>query len=168
MDGQIVIFIMGVSGCGKTTIGQKLAASLDFAFYDGDDFHPEANIQKMQAGIPLNDEERKPWLTSINEFVKKELPANNMVFACSALKAVYRKWLEEGLESSVKWVFLKGEKDTILHRLQNRTGHFMPESLLDSQFETLETPQNALVVDVQMSPDEIITSITQNLTTHGF
>jgi carbohydrate kinase (thermoresistant glucokinase family) len=167
MERNTVIFIMGVSGCGKTTIGKKLAKKLVFSFYDGDDFHPESNINKMKAGIPLNDEGRKPWLSAINLFAKKHLEKENIVIACSALKSTYRNWLEEGLGPYAMWVFLKGTKEVILQRLKNRKGHFMPVSLLDTQFEILEIPTNAISVDITLSPDEIIEYLTQKLKDHG-
>ena len=158
-----VIYIMGVSGSGKTTIGQQLAAKTGYLFFDADDFHSPANIAKMNAGIPLTDEDRWPWLQDIHHFVASTISTNNIIMVCSALKQVYRERLSVGLEDSCKWVFLNGDYDTILQRLQKRAGHYMPSSLLRSQFEALEIPADAIVVDIRQSPEIILAAILANL-----
>lgn len=145
--------VMGVSGSGKTTIGKKMAFKLKIPFYDGDDFHPEANIEKMKSGQPLNDDDREPWLISINQFAKSKLEETSLIVACSALKAKYRTTLS--IEIPTVFVYLKGTAELIRSRMEKRKGHFMPSELLASQFKTLEEPRDAIVVDIDQSPDEI-------------
>jgi len=154
-----IIFIMGVSGSGKTTIGQLLAKEKGVPFFDADDFHPIANVEKMKAGNPLNDEDRAPWLDRLNELAKVEIQKKGAVITCSALKASYRERLEEGLASPPKWIFLNGKFETILNRINQRAGHYMPASLLQSQFDALELPENAFSVDIEQQPEEIIYQI---------
>jgi 6-phosphogluconate dehydrogenase len=148
---------MGVSGSGKTTLGSLLAEKLGLEFYDGDDFHSEHNIAKMSSGNPLTDEDRYEWLNSINKAAKKLLLENKSgVFACSALKEKYRDLLSENINKEIVFVYLKGTKEIIQARMSARKGHFMPKQLLDSQFNTLEEPQNALDIDLSKSPEEMI------------
>lgn len=156
-----IYYIMGVSGSGKTTIGEMLSDRLDIPFYDSDLFHPAANIEKMSAGIPLNDDDRWPWLRAINQFVIKELPSNSLIIATSALKQKYRDLLTHHLsKEQVQWIFLHGDFDLLYERIANRKGHFMPESLLQSQFETLEIPQQDMIqIDVSHTPEEIVEEI---------
>ena len=154
-----VIFIMGVSGSGKTTIGEDLSARTGFEFYDGDAFHTPENIAKMKAGTPLTDEDRWPWLNNIHEFAKEKIKTRNIIIVCSALKQVYRDILSAGIEENCKWIFLSGDYNTILSRLKNRTGHYMPPTLLQSQFDTLEIPANAIGIDIHNTPEEIIDNI---------
>ncbi|WP_452225196.1 NADP-dependent phosphogluconate dehydrogenase [Lacinutrix chionoecetis] len=158
-----VIFIMGVSGCGKSTIGKRLAQELNIPFFDGDDFHPEANIKKMSSGQPLNDDDRKGWLETLNDLAKKELKTNSCVIVCSALKQKYRDILSLHIESRTKWVYLSGTFDQIFDRLKNRTDHFMPSTLLKSQFDTLEKPENAITIDISLKPEEIIDEVKNRL-----
>ncbi|MFT3679631.1 MAG: gluconokinase [Ferruginibacter sp.] len=160
---NIVIYIMGVSGTGKTTIGTMLAERTGYAFYDADNFHPPANIDKMKSGQPLTDEDRWPWLDNINTFITKELVSNSVIMACSALKTSYRLRLGHGIESQCRWVFLNGDYNTIYERLQKRSGHYMPLSLLKSQFEVLEIPLNAIKADITQSPGTIIDYIISKL-----
>ncbi|MBT8184013.1 MAG: gluconokinase [Eudoraea sp.] len=150
-----VFFIMGVSGCGKSTIGNLLADALSLPFFDGDDFHPPSNVKKMAAGDPLNDNDRKDWLIALNKLAVKH-SKKGAVIVCSALKASYREILSEQIAHSVTWILLKGTFDEIQRRLDARKGHFMPPSLLRSQFETLELPENAITVDISPSPEEIL------------
>jgi 6-phosphogluconate dehydrogenase len=149
--------VMGVSGSGKTTLGALLANKFNIEFFDGDDFHSAANIAKMSAGIPLTDEDRYEWLTSINAKAR-ELSLNNIsgVFACSALKSSYRNILLESLADKLMFIYLKGSKEVIQTRMNARKGHFMPSQLLDSQFDALEEPTNALEIDLSKSPEEMI------------
>lgn len=132
-------------------------------FFDGDDFHPEENIIKMSKGNPLNDEDRYEWLVKLNNLAKEQTKKNGCIIACSALKEGYRKLLKSGIEDSVKWILLNGTYDYIIDRLRNRKGHYMPASLLKSQFESLEIPPEALKIDVTSSPEEIINSIKDQI-----
>lgn len=148
---------MGVSGSGKTTLGLLLAEKLGLGFYDGDDFHPEKNIAKMSAGNPLTDEDRYEWLDRINKSAKNLIRENkSAVFACSALKEKYRELLSENIKNEIVFVYLKGTKEVIQDRINARKGHFMPSQLLDSQFNILEEPQNAIDIDLSKSPEEMI------------
>ncbi|HEX8846422.1 MAG TPA: gluconokinase [Pyrinomonadaceae bacterium] len=159
----MVIILFGVAGAGKTVIGLKLAAELGWKFYDADDFHSPANIEKMSKGIPLTDEDRRPWLERLAELIKTCVGrGENVVLACSALKDSYRQRLKSG--DDVKLVYLKGDYALIKERLKKRRGHFINPELLRSQFETLEEPQGeALVVDVAPSPGEIVQAIRSGL-----
>ena len=154
---------MGVSGCGKSTIGKLLAEDLNIPFFDGDDFHPESNIKKMSNGQSLNDDDRQGWLETLNQLAKKELSKNSCVIVCSALKQKYRDTLSETIQSQTKWVHLSGSFDQIFKRLNSRTGHFMPSELLKSQFDTLEVPKNALKIDITLTPEHIIKTIKNEL-----
>lgn len=146
-----VAVVMGVSGSGKTTLGEALAKRLGWDFQEGDDLHPPANIAKMRAGIPLTDADRAPWLAKVEAWVADELrQGRSGVIACSALKRAYRDEIVAG-RANVRLVFLKGDHDLIAGRLAQRHGHFMPPSLLDSQFEALEAPapsEHAIEIDV--------------------
>jgi len=155
----MIIVLMGVSGSGKTTIGQRLAQSLGWTFYDGDDFHPQANIDKMRQGIPLTDGDRDSWLTALQQLIDSLLQNDrSAVLACSALKQTYRNRLQRDL-AHVRFVYLKGDFDLIRRRLMSRQGHFMRADLLRSQFATLEEPQGVLTVDISRSPEQIVTTI---------
>ncbi len=161
-QGQpIVIYIMGVSGTGKTTIGLHLAEETGLPFFDGDDFHSAYNRNKMASGKPLTDKDRYSWLEAIRTHVVNQLNTNSCIIACSSLKDRYRQMLAEGIESQTKWVFLHGSYNLILERMGKRTTHFMPTALLKSQFETLESPREALKIDIQNSPSDIVTQIKQ-------
>lgn len=153
---------MGVSGCGKSTIGSKLAKTLSLPFFDGDDFHPEENISKMSEGQPLNDEDRKAWLLALNAHANKH-QKTGAVIACSALKEKYRNVLSKGLTTSPIWVYLQGDYQTILDRLQKREGHYMPAALLKSQFDTLEPPVKAIEVPITLDQDSIISEIQKKI-----
>lgn len=153
---------MGVSGCGKTTIGKMLAHKLKAQFYDADDFHPIKNVKKMAAGIPLTDEDRKPWLETLNYNLQKLQENSDVVLACSALKESYRKILKNGLKE-LKWVFLSGSQDIIDHRMKNRKDHFMHPELLQSQFLDLEEPVYAIKVDVSDNPELITNQIIEKI-----
>jgi gluconokinase len=154
-----IIYIMGVSGSGKTTIGKKLAEKIRTPFFDGDDFHPASNKKKMKSGIPLTDEDREGWLIAINEKAKEQQEKDGAIFACSALKEKYRSVLSEGISAPLYWIFLQGSFDLIKKRIQERKGHFMPPSLLASQFDDLEIPEHAITVDISKPPDEMVESI---------
>ena len=155
----MIVILMGVSGSGKSTIGKQLANSLEWNFYDGDDFHPPENIEKMQAGIPLQDTDRIPWLQVIREAIAQWLQENkNVVLACSALKESYRQMLSSD-SKDVKFIYLKGSFELIQKRLQNRKHHFMSERLLESQFDLLEEPSNAIAVDISSTEEKILENI---------
>ena len=151
----MVIILMGVTGSGKTTAGRRLAESLGWELFDGDDFHSMANVAKMKSGVPLNDEDRKPWLESLRRLIQERL-ANDQpaVLACSALKQTYRDILI--IDERVKLVYLKGDYDLIKARLGTRSNHYMNPALLESQFETLEEPTGAFSVEIKSPPDEIV------------
>ena len=141
---NLVLYIIGVSGCGKSTIGRSLSEKTGIPFYDGDDFHPAANIEKMKAGQALTDEDRWGWLAAINQFAQDTIQEGALIIACSALKEKYRRVLEKELEGKCKWIHLQLDFDLIAKRLEERSDHFMPPDLLASQFEDLEIPKNAL------------------------
>jgi gluconokinase len=154
---------MGVTGSGKTTIGQLLGRGLGWEFNDADDFHPPANVAKMRAGHPLSDEDRLPWLEAIRDHIAaKKSAGKSVIVACSALKESYRAILRSG-DSGARFVCLTASKALIRDRLEARRGHFMNPALLDSQFQTLEEPADALMVDVSPAPDEIASSIRARL-----
>jgi len=150
---------MGVSGSGKTTVGEHLAAALGIPFLDADDFHPAANVAKMKAGIPLTDEDRAPWLEILAAKLK-ETPA--FVLACSALKAKYREVLQAAVPD-MKIAFLNGSPELIHERLVHRGQHFMPASLLDSQFSALEVPTDAIRLDIAEPVETIVARILSQL-----
>jgi gluconokinase len=158
----MIVIVIGVSGSGKTTISKLLAESLHYQFFDADDFHSNENIQKMYQGIPLNDLDRKPWLQSLQTAIKQWLQENkNVVLACSALKANYRQLLV--VDKQVKLVYLKGSFEVIQKRLQQRQNHFMTEKLLQSQFDILEEPSNAITVDISQPVQEIVQTVQDAL-----
>ena len=158
----MIVVIMGVSGSGKTTIGSLLANELDWSFYDADDFHNQANRDTMAKGIPLTDQDRSTWLASLRELIQENInSATSIVLACSALKESYRVILN--VDGQAKFVYLKGTYSEIESRMKNRTGHFMPVKLLKSQFEVLEEPIDSLVIDLTLSPEEIIQLIRKGL-----
>ena len=160
----MVIVLMGVSGSGKTTIGKVLAEQLDWTFVEADDFHPIANVEKMRKGIPLNDEDRKPWLSALRKRMDEALDwGENIVLACSALKHAYQEYLEQHDPAQVHFVYLHGSEDLIRQRVAARTGHFMNPNLLHSQFETLEPPEDAIRVEVTSTPEVIVEEIRQKL-----
>lgn len=149
---------MGVSGCGKSTIGRLLADELAIPFFDGDDYHPEANLKKMALGNPLNDADREGWLKRLNSLAI-EHKSVGAVIACSALKVSYRAILKEHVNETIEFVYLDGTFEEISTRLQQRKNHFMPAGLLKSQFDTLEVPHEAIAVSITKTPNEIINHI---------
>jgi len=159
-----VIFIIGVSGCGKSTIGKLLSQELHIPFFDGDDFHSKENIAKMSKGLPLNDNDREGWLKSLNDLAKKQLINSSCIIGCSALKESYRKILSFDIESQTKWVYLSGSFENIYNRINARKDHFMPSELLQSQFDILEEPKQSLKIDISLAPDEIIKNIIEGVT----
>jgi len=153
------IFIIGVSGSGKSTIGKLLSEYLNLPFFDGDDYHSNENIAKMSKGIPLNDQDRYGWLQSLNRLANGQLENNSCIIVCSALKQSYRDILSEGIEGMTKWVHLHGTFEQIAERINNRKGHFMTSDLLKSQFDILEDPKEALQIDISKTPNEIVETI---------
>ena len=157
---------MGVSGSGKTTIGELLSQALGWPFYDADDFHPPANVDRMRQGIALTDEDRQPWLAALARLIGDALSADqSLVLACSALKAAYRERLTPrgATEGEVRFVYLRVPADVAAARLRNRSGHYMPASLVPSQFATLEEPADATVIDATQPPEAIVADIRRRL-----
>jgi len=153
---------MGVSGAGKTTVGQLLASELGWDFVDGDDYHSPANVEKMRNGIPLTDADRAPWLEKLRALIAGWIASGkNAVLACSALKQTYRETLRIGPE--VRLVYLKGTTELLQQRLHVRRGHYMTERMLDSQLAALEEPKNGLTIDIGRSPTEIVSEIRAKL-----
>jgi gluconokinase len=161
----VVIIIFGVSGTGKTTVGELLARELGWQFYEADDFHSPANIEKMRRGVPLTDNDRWPWLENLRELIKRRVAANeNAVLACSALKRVYRQHLRVSVQ--VKLVFLRGDYALVAGQLRHRRGHFMNPALLRSQFADLEEPQpeeEVLTIELGRTPHELVREIKAKL-----
>jgi gluconokinase len=158
----MIILLMGVSGVGKTAVGEALAEQLRWRFVDADDFHPAANVAKMRAGIALDDDDRVPWLQSLHEAIERWISAHeSVVLACSALKETYRRQLVVGPE--VKLVFLRAEFSVVSEHLAHRQGHFMSPALLQSQFDTLEAPTDAIAVDASRSIPETVADICSAL-----
>jgi len=155
----MIVLVMGVSGSGKNTVGEPLAQRLGWRFIDADDYHPRANVAKMAAGIPLEDADRWPWLQKLNEALRKEKHA---VVACSALKQAYRRRLLQGIRK-YHIVYLRGSFRLIKSRVEKRRHRYMPASLLKSQFDTLEPPRRAIVVDVAASPQACVEFILSQL-----
>ncbi len=161
---KLVYVIMGVSGSGKTTIGEALAKVLGIPFYDGDDFHPPENVAKMSKGIPLNDADRQPWLLRLHDLITEHLMADKgAVLACSALKQAYRDLLRRG-HDHVTFVHLSGDFDIIWERMSARHDHYMKADMLRSQFETLEPPSSdeAIIIHIEKSVDAIVSLIIKS------
>jgi gluconokinase len=160
----MIIVLMGVSGSGKTTVGKVLAQQLDWAYIDADDYHPAANVEKMHRGIPLTDEDRRPWLDAIRRRIDEARDrGENIVLACSALKHAYQEYLQREAPELIHYVYLSGSEELIRQRLAGRKGHFMNPQLLHSQFETLEPPDHALQVNIAPSPEIIAEEICHKL-----
>ncbi|WP_050917801.1 MULTISPECIES: gluconokinase [Vibrio] len=163
MAGSSVV-VMGVCASGKTTIGEHLAKKLGRKFIDGDDLHPRANIQKMASGQPLNDDDRKPWLERIRDAAYSlESKNEHGIIVCSALKKIYRDQIREGNEN-VSFLFLDGSKELILERMRARQGHFMKENMVNSQFETLERPEDeprTIFVSIDATIEEVVSNAAE-------
>lgn len=161
----MMVIVMGVCGCGKSTVGRALARELAVDFLDADDFHPRANVAKMANGIALTDEDRWPWLDAIAAAMRERAAqGRGAVIACSALKESYRDRLRRGdAAGGLRIVYLKGDAATIAPRLASRSGHYMPASLLASQFAALEEPGDAIVVDIRQTADAQVRQIAAAL-----
>lgn len=160
MEQKKVWVIMGISGSGKSTIGQALAKKASFPFLDADDFHPKENVMKMSSGIPLDDDDRWPWLAAIVEFIK-HAHRDHFILACSALKASYRDFLSQGLKC--EFILLDLSKEEAIERMQKRTGHFMKSGLVDSQLDTLQITDDLKIVEATLSLEELTDAILQKL-----
>ena len=159
----MILVLMGVSGAGKTTIGQLLSARLGWPLFDADDFHPPANIEKMRSGTPLTDDDRWPWLDRLNILLReKDSNGESALLACSALRQRYRDRLQAGLKN-VRWVYLKGSFELIEARLKARKGHYMKAGLLESQFATLEEPVDAITAEIAAGPEAIADAVAEAL-----
>lgn len=160
---RVVVIVMGVSGVGKTQVGERLATALGWRFRDADDFHSPESIAKMAAGIPLTDEDRWPWLERLRELVQRALESGEeLVLACSALKRSYRERLRVE-PARQRWVYLRAPRELIARRLSERRGHYMSPALLDSQLATLEAPEDALTVDASGDLDTVVATVLQGL-----
>jgi len=161
----MVLILFGVSGAGKTSVGQLLAQRIGWKFFDADDFHSQANIDLMKKGIPLEDEQRWPWLETLRDLIQKEeKERKNVVLACSALKKSYRDCLNLGPQ--VRFVYLRGDYDLIANQIRHRSDHFMPAALLQSQFATLEEPEateNVITIQTGRPVCELVAEIVSRL-----
>lgn len=159
----MIVVLWGVSGCGKSTVGQQLAQRLDWVFYDADDYHPESNIAKMRQGIPLDDEDRYPWLDGLGKLIHDvNSEGLNGVLACSALKEIYRNRLGIN-QGDIRGIHLSGSEELIQSRLAARSHEFMNNKLLNSQFATLESTDAGLALDIALAPAELCTRIINHL-----
>jgi gluconokinase len=159
----MIVVLMGVSGSGKTSVGEAMEQRLGWPLLDADTYHPPANIEKMSRGVPLEDSDRWPWLDRLNAMVREaDARGESALLACSALKARYRERLAAGLRD-VRWVYLKGDFALIESRLMARKGHYMKAGLLQSQFAALEEPSDALVVDIADAPARIAERLVKQL-----
>ncbi|AXC11857.1 Gluconokinase [Acidisarcina polymorpha] len=161
----MIVILMGVTGTGKTTVGKLLASRTGWPFAEGDDYHSEANKQKMHAGIPLNDEDRAPWLATLHDVLYGWYQQGKSgILACSALKQAYRDTLSSGIpRDDYRFVLLEVSREHIAERLSHRTNHYMNPGLLDSQFATLEVPSDAIRVSAEGTPEETVALILDQL-----
>ena len=158
----MVVVLMGVAGAGKTTVGRLLAGELGWEFYDADDFHPPANVEKMSRGVPLDGDDRRPWLAALRRLIDDSLArGESAVVACSALKESYRQYLLA--DERTRLIYLKGSLELIKGRMTSRRGHYMKAEMLDSQFAALEEPARDAHLDASQPPDEIVRAIRLRL-----
>ena len=159
---SMIVQVIGVSGCGKTTIARNLSKAIGIPYYDADDFHPKENVEKMKSGKALDDSDRASWLSSLSVHLQKWEKEGGAILACSALKEKYRTVLSQGLKDC-HWVFLAGDYDLIYNRMSTRKGHYMSERMLKSQFDALEVPSYGIHIDINKSPEEIVNIIKSSL-----
>jgi len=162
----MIVILMGVAGCGKTTVGQRLACTHRCGFLDGDDFHPPANVEKIRSGGSLTDLDRRPWLQRLHQVLIQHVRSGDrVVLACSALKSDYRDTLEAGIEEATWFVHLVVDRQTVQQRIADRKDHFAGASIIDSQFATLQRPRGERVIDVDATdpPDRLVKRITRYL-----
>lgn len=152
----MIVIVAGVSGTGKSTIGEALSTALAVPFFDADDYHPQSNIDKMQRGEALNDDDRWPWLARLAELLSIQERQGGAVLACSALKERYREYLMSSLPAPVVWIVLTGSAALLSSRLSNRKGHFFDARLLENQLATWELPEYGLHIDVGKSIDDVV------------
>ncbi len=163
----MVLILMGPMGCGKTTVGKMLAEKLGWSFYDGDDFHPQKNVEKMRAGIALTDEDRKLWLEKLHTNIQRWLrDKQDSILACSALKQAYREFLGVD-QDTVKTVYLKGSYELLRRRIEERRHPYMDKNLLRSQLDALEEPKDGLTVDISAFPEIVVRTIINYLNLDG-
>lgn len=162
-----IVVVMGVCGCGKSTVGKLLAERLNLPFLEGDEFHPESNVNKMAQGIPLTDEDRSPWLATLGKAIADQADQHGGAIAsCSALKRNYRKLLEDEIGSPMIFAFLDGSRETLIERMTARQDHYMPASLLDSQLADLETPgpdEAAIYCSIEEPAQKIVDAILASI-----
>ncbi|MXY90840.1 MAG: gluconokinase [Gammaproteobacteria bacterium] len=159
----MIIIVCGVSGAGKTTIGQLLSEALKVPFFDADELHPCSNLRKMRSGIPLSDDDRQPWLEILAGKLSAWSEENGAILACSALKEVYRIELSRKCTTPITWIVLHGSQSLIGERLKSRKGHFFDAGLLGSQFEDFEAPDYGWLYDASAAPEAILSDILQRL-----
>lgn len=158
----MVLIVMGVAGCGKTSVGRMLSEKLGWKYYEGDDYHPKENVEKMSNGIPLNDDDRKPWLLKLRSIIEDALSQGiNIIITCSALKESYREILKVNKE--VKFIYLKGSYELIEARMKLRKNHFMKPGMLKSQFEALQEPADAITIEIDQSLEDIQKNILSEI-----
>jgi len=159
----VILVVGGVSGAGKTMIGALLSEALDIPFFDADDFHPAPNIEKMASGIPLDDEDRRPWLETLARNLSAWEKDGGAVLACSALKESYRATLGSQCVENIQWIILHASEAVLTDRLTSRKGHFFAQQLLRSQFDAFEIPDYGWLIDAESTPQEIVTTILERL-----
>jgi carbohydrate kinase (thermoresistant glucokinase family) len=159
----MVLILIGPMGCGKTTIGKMLAEKISWSFFDGDDFHPRENVEKMRSGLPLNDEDRKTWLENLHGYIQRwRIEGRNTILACSALKQAYRDILGVD-QQTVMTVYLKGSYELLRKRIEERKHPYMNKDLLKSQVSTMEEPKDGLTVDISQTPEAAVQTIIESL-----
>ena len=159
----MVLLIVGVSGVGKTTIGAQVARELGIPFFDADDFHPASNIERMKSGIPLDDDDRQPWIETLAKQLSYWQKASGAVLACSALKKSYREILEAQCDERPLWLFLHAPKSVLASRLAARKGHFFDQRLLHTQLDELEAPDDGWLIDASQSEEEIVGEVLSRI-----